>query len=112
MVKLHLSITEPGETWIWARTVQEAKAAIKHISSHYQGNETILINIGAYGPRHPVQNTYYLDFLEWLEKHRNKISNPILFNLNLNDPFEQMRARQIINLNWKELNQYDIPSYM
>ena len=112
MVKLHLSITEPDKTWIWARTVQEAKAAIKNINTHYPSNTTILINLGTFGQRHPVYNTYYYDFLIWLEKYSKNISNPIFVKISFSDPFEIMRAREIINLNWKELNPIDFPYYM
>lgn len=101
ILKLWVAADQPDSSWTWAKTVQEAKAAIKSFSIYNPKDTTLIICIGEYGYQHPVHNQFYLDFLCWLERY-NPFSDTTKVCLNFNDAFELFRARSIVNYNWKE----------
>lgn len=103
ILKLWVAADQPDSSWTWAKTVQEAKAAIKSFSIDNSTDIEIIIHIGKLGPQHPVHNQYYLDFLLWLKRY-----NPFpkaKFYLNIPNEAELAAAQFILRCaNWEEID--------
>lgn len=92
----------PSDEWLWARTVQEARAAI-HMYEHQMSEDTILISLDHDAGSYAKDGKDYIDILNWLE-YWNIPDTGYFFHIHSMNPVGCENMRRIITHNrWREV---------
>lgn len=92
--------TPPADHWIWAKSVNEAKSAIRCYERNMT-DESIYINLDHDAGDYFKDGGDYIEILNWLEEFKIPDTG-YLFGLHTQNPVGRMNMRAIIeHNNWR-----------
>lgn len=94
--------TPPNSDWLWAKSVNEAKAAISMYENNFK-DDAILISLDHDAGDYVSKGGDYVKVLDWLEE-QGIVDTGYFFNLHSMNPVGVQNMRNIIQHNdWREI---------
>ena len=94
--------TPPNGDWLWAKSVNEAKAAINMYENNFK-DDAILISLDHDAGDYASKGGDYVKVLDWLEE-QGIVDTGYFFNLHSMNPVGVQNMRNIIqHNNWREI---------